>query len=106
MLTIEAEDVTTIEEYTPWTVLLSIGLLMVFRGCYWASIGAWLPSVVRTDQQRATVVSIGYNLGLGFFGGTAPVISESLVHYAPSGHYLVAWLMCVVDGLGEHWAYC
>ena len=69
-------------------------ILTVGKHAFWSTIGSWMPFVVRVDQQRATVVSVGYNIGLMTFGGSAPAMSEWLfIEYGSNGP--TAWLYFV-----------
>lgn len=56
--------------------VLLIGLMML---CFYATEPATLPALFPTNVRYAAV-AIGYNISVSAFGGTTPLIAESLVH--------------------------
>lgn len=86
-----------------WTVALGIVVLAVtlvhFSGAAPAALPAFFPTKVRYGA-----LAISFNVSVALFGGTTPLIAESLVQ-STGNPYSPAWLLMIagVVGIGVVW---
>ncbi|MGH3959066.1 MFS transporter [Mycobacterium sp.] len=73
--------------------VLLIGMMML---CFYSTEPATLPALFPTNV-RYSAVAIGYNISVSAFGGTTPLIAESLVHGL--GNVMVPAYMLMVAGV-------
>ncbi|MBQ0927012.1 MFS transporter [Saccharopolyspora endophytica] len=83
---------------TWWAVLLGVLVLGLVLVCFSSTLPSTIPALFRTSV-RYGGVSIGYNLSVALFGGTAPLISEALIG-ATGSRIAPAFVLVVAGAVG------